>query len=74
MAIESLAVLPVVSSLVFIFRSPGLSYQEVNIALIGKEINYTLLGIAASLNSNSFTPFKDIRAGAQRKSSRDISK
>jgi progressive ankylosis protein len=37
MAVESLAVLPVVSSLVFIFRSPGLSYQEVNIALIGKE-------------------------------------
>jgi Na+-driven multidrug efflux pump len=36
MAVESLAVLPVVTSLVFIFRSLGLSYQEVNIALIGK--------------------------------------
>ena len=36
MAIESLAVLPVVSSLVFIFRSVGLSYQEVNIALLGR--------------------------------------
>ncbi len=44
MAVESLAVLPVVSSLVFIFRSMGLSYQEVNIALIGKEKqNYKIL-------------------------------
>ena len=44
MAVESLAVLPVVTSLVFIFRSLGLSYQEVNIALIGKEKqNYTKL-------------------------------
>lgn len=44
MAVESLAVLPVVNSLVFIFRSPGLSYQEVNIALIGKQKqNYRLL-------------------------------
>jgi hypothetical protein len=44
MAIESLAVLPVVSSLVFIFRSIGLSYQEVNIALIGKDKqNYYVL-------------------------------
>ena len=44
MAVESLAVLPVVTSLVFIFRSLGLSYQEVNIALIGKEKqNYTVL-------------------------------
>lgn len=36
MAIESLAVLPVINALVFIFRSLGLSYQEVVIALIGK--------------------------------------
>jgi Na+-driven multidrug efflux pump len=44
MGVESLAVLPVVSSLVFIFRSMGLSYQEVNIALIGKEKqNYKVL-------------------------------
>ncbi len=34
-AIESLAVLPVVNSLVFLFRSLGLSYQEAVIALIG---------------------------------------
>jgi hypothetical protein len=36
MAIESLAVLPVINSLVFIFRSVGLSYQEVGIALVGE--------------------------------------
>jgi Na+-driven multidrug efflux pump len=35
-AIESLAVLPVVNSLVFIFRSIGLSYQEVGITFLGK--------------------------------------
>jgi len=35
LAIESLAVLPVVHGLVFVFRSVGLSYQEVTIALIG---------------------------------------
>ncbi len=33
--LESLAVLPVVGSLVFVFRSLGLAYQEVVIALIG---------------------------------------
>lgn len=44
MAIESLAVLPVVNSLVFIFRSMGLSYQEVNIALVGeRKQNYSIL-------------------------------
>jgi hypothetical protein len=44
MAIESLAVLPVVSSLVFVFRAMGLSYQEVNIALIGdNKQNYKVL-------------------------------
>ncbi|MBC7197478.1 MAG: hypothetical protein H5U39_09510, partial [Deferribacterales bacterium] len=36
MAIESLAVMPVINSLVFIFRSLGLSYQEVVVALGGK--------------------------------------
>ena len=35
MAIESLAALPVVHSLVFIFLSFGFSYQEVGIALLG---------------------------------------
>jgi hypothetical protein len=36
LALESLAVLPVVNSLVFVFRSLGLAYQEVGIALMGK--------------------------------------
>jgi hypothetical protein len=35
-ALESLAVLPVVSSLSFVFRSVGLSYQEVAIALLAQ--------------------------------------
>ena len=37
MAIESLAVLPVINALVFIFRSVGLSYHEVFIALLGEK-------------------------------------
>jgi len=36
MGLESLAVMPVVLSLVFIFRSLGLSYQEVAIALLSR--------------------------------------
>ena len=36
LALESLAALPVINSLVFIFRAIGLSYQEVGIALVGK--------------------------------------
>jgi hypothetical protein len=40
-AIESLAVLPVVSSFIFIFRSLGLSYHEVAVALMGEKFkNY----------------------------------
>jgi hypothetical protein len=35
LALESLAVLPVVNSLVFVFRGLGLAYQEVGIALMG---------------------------------------
>ncbi len=35
--VESLAVLPVLNALTFIFRSIGLSYQEVVIALIGEK-------------------------------------
>ncbi len=69
MGVESLAVLPVVSSLVFIFRSMGLSYQEVNIALIGKEKqNYAVLrnfalylGILVTvlISVLAFTPLAD---------------
>jgi hypothetical protein len=36
MAIESLAVLPVVHALVFVFRSVGLSFLEVGVALLGE--------------------------------------
>ncbi|MDX9902454.1 MAG: hypothetical protein RB288_00065 [Bacteroidales bacterium] len=70
MAVESLAVLPVVSSLVFIFRSIGLSYQEVNIALIGRQKqNYGLLrnfavylGIIVTVLVTllAFTPLADL--------------
>lgn len=70
MAVESLAVLPVVNSLVFIFRSMGLSYQEVNIALIGKEKqNYTVLrnfaiylGLAVTvlISILAFTPLAEL--------------
>ncbi len=70
MAVESLAVLPVVSSLVFIFRSMGLSYQEVNIALIGKEKqNYRVLRnfavylgllVTVLISVLAFTPLADL--------------
>ena len=70
MAIESLAVLPVVSSLVFLFRSMGLSFQEVNIALIGEDRqNYRLLrnfalvmgiGVTAGISVLAFTPLANI--------------
>jgi len=70
MPIESLAVLPVVNSLVFIFRSMGLSFQEVGIALLGKNNetfkplrNFTLLlGIivVGLLSLITFTPFSNI--------------
>jgi len=66
LAIESLAVLPVVNALVFIFRSIGLSYQEVNIALIGeKKQNYKMLrnfavilgfGVLLGLSFIAFSP------------------
>ncbi len=70
MGVESLAVLPVVTSLVFIFRSMGLSYQEVNIALIGKQKqNYAVLrnfaiylGIIVTvlISVLAFTPLADL--------------
>jgi hypothetical protein len=54
--IESLAVFPVVNSLGFVFRSLGLSFQEVSIALMGKRHEHArelgrfavTLGIASS--------------------------
>ncbi len=68
-ALESLAVLPVLNSLVFFFRSFGLSYQEVGIALMGEGENYNklknfavVLGIAvvAGLGLISFTSLSDL--------------
>ena len=55
--LESLALLPVINSLVFIFRTPGLSYQETAITMLGRSpINRrpvlsfaTLLGAAAAI-------------------------
>jgi Na+-driven multidrug efflux pump len=44
MPVESLAVFPVINSLVFVFRSMGLSFQEVGIALLGeRDQGYTPL-------------------------------
>jgi hypothetical protein len=70
LAVESLAVLPVVGSLVFIFRSVGLSYQEVNIALLGRgKHNFDILkSFAISLGTvvtllitvMAFTPLADL--------------
>ncbi len=70
LSIESLAVLPVVNSLVFLFRSLGLAYQEVGIALIGKELRnyqalrdyaFLLMGAAtAGLGLVAFTPLQHL--------------
>ncbi len=66
MSLESLAVLPVIGSLVFIFRSLGLAYQEVVIALIGdQQEGYVALrrfglclifGVAGGLSVIAWTP------------------
>jgi len=65
-ALESLAVMPVIYGLTFIFRAVGLSYQEVAIALVGEnQNNYrkvknfaVVLGIgtSAALFLIAFTP------------------
>jgi Na+-driven multidrug efflux pump len=69
MALESLAVLPVLNSLVFIFRAFGLSYQEVGVALIKTSEDFIKLrnfayGIAffvfIGLSLISFSPFSEI--------------
>lgn len=69
-AVESLAVLPVVNSLVFIFRSMGLSYQEVAIALMGpryedlRELGRFALGLALAASLGlalvGFTPLAHV--------------
>jgi hypothetical protein len=70
MAIESLAVLPVINSVVFIFRSVGLSFQEVGIALLGESNQgyrplrdfSVVLGLAATggLSLIAFTPLSAV--------------
>lgn len=70
MSIESLAVLPVINSLVFVFRSVGLSYQEVTIALMGENFlqykklrNFAVLLGAITviiLYTIAFTPLAEI--------------
>lgn len=69
-ALESLAVLPVINALVFIFRSVGLSFTEVALALLGKNNrNYLPLRNFALLLGSftlslfallSFTPLSSI--------------
>ena len=73
MALESLAVLPVVTSFVFIFRALGLSYQDVVIALMGESKAAFLslkkfavvLGILLTfaLSFVAFTPLSEIWFG-----------
>ena len=68
--LESLAVLPVVGSLSFIFRAMGLSYQEVAIVLLGKNHEHARelgrfalnLGMASSaaLALIAFTPLAGV--------------
>jgi hypothetical protein len=69
-AIESLAVLPVIGGLVFIFRSLGLSYQEAAIALEGddhegypalRRFAFRLgLGVAGAMSLIAWTPLAEI--------------
>lgn len=68
--VESLAVFPVVHALSFLFRAPGLSYQEAAIALLGKRCEHfpelarfgLVLGLATSglLGVVAFTPLADV--------------
>jgi hypothetical protein len=67
MAVESLAVLPVIGGLMFIFRSIGLSYQEAVIALVGDRFekffplrNFALLLVSAVFCSFGLVVFTDL--------------
>ena len=70
MAIESFAVLPVISSLVFVFRAVGLSYQEVGISLVGKYWEnykpvrnfafFLVLSVTVTISLIAFTPLAKI--------------
>jgi O-antigen/teichoic acid export membrane protein len=69
-SLESLAVLPVVNSLVFIFRSSGLSYQETALTMLGRGwFNYRVvrnfaillsLGATAGLALIAWTPLATV--------------
>jgi len=71
--VESLAVFPVVNSLRFVFRALGLSYQEVAIALMGRQHEHArelgrfalTLGLASSagLALVALTPLADVWFG-----------
>jgi hypothetical protein len=68
--VESLAVFPVVHALSFVFRALGLSYQEVVIALMGKDFEHyeelkrfaVVLGLATSgaMALIAFTPLAQV--------------
>jgi hypothetical protein len=68
--IQSLAVLPVVQSLVFLFRSGGVAFQEVGVALIGRggehrtEVSRALRilawGASIALGAVLFTPLAGV--------------
>jgi hypothetical protein len=70
MPIESLAVLPVVQSLVFLFRSGGVAFQEVGVALSGRrhehepEVGRASLLLAAAATAALaimlFTPLEEV--------------
>ena len=69
MAVESLAVLPVIGGLMFIFRSFGLSYQEAVIALVGDRFekfvpmrNFALFLVSAVVCSLGLVVFTDAAA------------
>jgi len=69
-SLESLAVLPVINSLIFIFRTPGLSFQETAITMLGRTWdNYpivrrfaTMLGGLATMGLAliGFTPLAEL--------------
>lgn len=70
MALESLAVIPVVNGLVFVFRSLGLSYMEAVVAIIGKHkenyiplrnFAYALFAfVVGGLSLIAFTPLASV--------------
>ena len=70
MPLESLAAMPVIAALVFAFRSPGVAYQEVGIALLGEKREghaalrrfATVLGltVAGSLTAVAWTPLATV--------------